>query len=342
VFETHQVKPHECLWNIAKARFGTATLWPSIYSFNNWAAANRIQQAAFIRNPNLIHPRQIILLPDLNLRLLRPIIENKNFTNLVNAADKRAASQRGLARPSRNSSATRHNPASYLGLKSVFALEYDLDRLPPQQIVTPVFTAEVKFGGKILMQPEHDEALVKLSNHGFITSKEFQAKTVLGDLTSGIDITWKPGDKKPSFSCNLTRAGHGPIPQIALEEETGGPKFVLTWKPFHGHFHSFEFIASCYAEITIKPNNRPSGSGGNQGPILASVPPAQPTITAGGQGLILGSISGPHGTIVARNPSQWRPAIVKPTGIAPLIGMGLLGLFAIIASNPEILLVAAI
>jgi hypothetical protein len=209
-------------------------------------------------------------------------------------------------------------------------------------VTTPIFTAEIKFGGKIVMHPEHDEALVKLSNHGFIASKEFQAKTVLGDLTGGIDITWKSGDKKPSFSCNLTRAGRGPIPQIAVEEEAEGPKFTLTWKPFHGHFHSFEFIAACYAEITIKPNDDTKGSGGSGARAITSIPASILPVAGGIGNRLVTPIPPSQGTIVAINPSLWNSGTIKPTGIVPLVGVTLLGIFAFIASNPEILLVAAI
>jgi hypothetical protein len=46
----------DCLWNIAKENYGNPFLWPRIYE------ANREQ----IRNPNVIFPKQQIVIPPLD------------------------------------------------------------------------------------------------------------------------------------------------------------------------------------------------------------------------------------------------------------------------------------
>lgn len=51
--ETYTVKKGDNLWNISKEKLGDATKWPAIHGLNS----------AQIKNPNLIYPNQVLLLP---------------------------------------------------------------------------------------------------------------------------------------------------------------------------------------------------------------------------------------------------------------------------------------
>lgn len=346
--ETYTVKSGDCLWDIAKSYYGYGHFWPSLYSFNNWAAARHVQQAGFIVNPNLIYPRQRLLLPDLDMQLLRGVIEDPRLVAAVRRADDSAAgrlsSRAGYsAEPlvksaAQVAAAKRDNPAAYLGFKPFLAFEYDLNDLPKTSIETPVFTAEIEWSGKIVMQPVHDDALVTLSNHGAMMAHEFKADTVFGELGSEVSVTWKPGDKRPGFACNLTRAGHGPIPEIAIEADRDGTKFVLRWKPFIGRFRGYEFVAVPAAEITVRPRDKGTPrdtTGPTRVGNITSIPAPPPTTIATRSGNI-SRIPGPSGPVIAANPHHFRGLRVNPSGVAPLVGVvGSILLF--IAANPEVL-----
>lgn len=375
MFETYRVKSGNCLWNISKHRFGYGHLWPSIYSFNNWAAARRIQNAKSIVDPNLIYPKQLVLIPDLDMQLLRPLVRSPRLTSVVDAADQAA---RGLTNridprliaPSTIARDQRRNPAAYLHFKPFWAFEYDLDNLKTIEFHVGALQAEVKWSGNILMQPVHDEALVTLSNHGAVVSQEFKADTVLGELSTGIEMTYQPTTKKLTFACNLTRAGHGVVPLIAFEGDDEGPKFLLKWQPFSGDFQGYSFIATCQAEVTIKAGGGggKTGDSGNTGLSSHSrsipAPPDQTRIAgiSSHAGLTANSLSGRNSPGLAsrsrsipRSPSRLvmmdtthsGSQILRPNGLAPLIGvLGAIGLGLamtgrFIEQNPELLLVLA-
>lgn len=52
-FETYTVKKGDNLWNISKEKLGDATKWPTIHGLNR----------SQIKNPDLIYPNQVLLLP---------------------------------------------------------------------------------------------------------------------------------------------------------------------------------------------------------------------------------------------------------------------------------------
>ncbi|SIR29280.1 MULTISPECIES: LysM peptidoglycan-binding domain-containing protein [Acidiphilium] len=358
MFETYRVKSGDCLWNISKHRFGYGHLWPSIYSFNNWAAARRIQNAKSIVDPNLIYPKQLVLIPDLDMQLLRPLVRSPRLTSVIDAADQAARGHTNridprLIAPSTIARDQRRNPAAYLHFKPFWAFEYDLDNLKTIEFHVGALQAEVKWSGTILMQPVHDEALVTLSNHGAVISQEFKADTVLGELSTGIDMTYQPTTKKLTFSCNLTRAGHGVVPSIAFEGDDEGPKFLLKWQPFSGNFQGYSFIATCQAEVTIK-----AGSGGGKtgesgstssgpstgtNPSARSIPgPPQKTLLAR-QNPSARSIPGPSNRLVMKDKiNKPSSGVARPNGLAPLIGiLGVIGLGLattgqFIERNPEL------
>jgi len=370
MFETYTVKKGDCLWNIAKSRYDDALFWPSLYSFNNWAAANHIQHAGFITDPNLIYPGRKILLPDLDMTLLRPILNAPKLAAAIRRADARAAGKPAtpaftaeplVLSPAQVAHDKRTNPAAYLGFKPFLAFEYDFDDLPPTTYDAPGFTAEIKWSGKAIMQPIHDTALITLSNHGAMLAHEFKANNAFGDFAAKPSIAWKPGDKHPAFACDLTRAGHGPIPEIAIETDAEGPKFVLTWKPFTGRFQGYEFLAVASAEITIKPKDvtgQSSNAAHNaNGSVSASQQPSRLALNRAATGSIpapqqsarlamnraaTGSIPGPHRSIIASNPMHLHIPTMGPTGMAPLVGATMIGgIMAFIAANPEVLIGAA-
>lgn len=350
MFETYTVKKGDCLWNIAKSRYDDALFWPSLYSFNNWAAANRIQHAGFITDPNLIYPGQKILLPDLDMTLLRPILNAPKLAAAIRRADARAAGKPAtpaftaeplVLSPAQVARDKRANPAAYLGFEPFFAFEYDFDDLPPTTYDAPGFTAEIKWSGKAIMQPVHDTALVTLSNHGAMLAHEFKANNAFGDFAAKPSIAWKPGDKHPAFACDLTRAGHGPIPEIAVEGDAEGPKFVLTWKLIHGCFKGYDFIASASAEITIKPKETGGTSSGRR--AMGSIPKPSQRMPVASPRIALGSIPNPSRAIIASNPMHLHIPTIRPSGMVPLVGATMIGgLMAFIIANPEILLVAAV
>lgn len=346
MFETYTVKQGDCLWNIAQAHYGNAQFWPSLYSFNNWAASQHIQNAGFIINPNLIYPRQKILLPDLDMTLLRPILENPKLAAAIHRADARAAGKPAIPAftaqplvlsPAQVARDKRANPAAYLGFKPFLAFEYDLDDLRTTVVETPLFTAEIKWSGKIVIQPVHDAALITLSNHGAILAHEFHANTVFGDLGSEASVIWKPGDKHPAFACNLTRAGDGPIPKITIEADQDGPKFLLSWKPFTGRFRAYDFIAVARAEITIKPKT----NGQSTGPRTYVSIPSTHINVANVSPRSFTAIPGRKPPMIASNPRHFGWPRVNPSGVAPLVGTSLVGgILLYLAANPEWLALA--
>ncbi len=348
MFETYTVKRGDCLWNIARSRYDDALFWPSLYSFNNWAAANHIQHAGFITDPNLIYPGQKILLPDLDMTLLRPILNAPKLAAAIRRADARAAGKPAtpaftaeplVLSPAQVARDKRANPAAYLGFKPFLAFEYDFDDLPLTTYVAPGFTAEIEWSGKAIMQPIHDTALITLSNHGAMLAHEFRANNAFGDFAAKPSIAWKPGDKHLAFACDLTRAGHGPIPEIAIETDAEGPKFVLTWKLIHGCFQGYDFVASASAEITIKPK----ASGPTTAPKnFVSIPQA-PTNVANVSPKTFTAIPGRKPTQIASNPRHFEWPKIKPKGIAPLVGGTVIGgILAFIIANPEWLALAVV
>lgn len=354
MFETYRVKSGDCLWNISKHRFGYGHLWPSIYSFNNWAAARRIQNAKSIVDPNLIYPKQIVLIPDLDMQLLRPLVRSPRLTSVIDAADQAARGHTNridprLIAPSTIARDQRRNPAAYLHFKPFWAFEYDLDNLKTIEFHVGALQAEVKWSGTILMQPVHDEALVTLSNHGAVVSQEFKADTVLGELSTGIDMTYHPTTKKLTFACNLTRAGHGVVPSIAFEGDDEGPKFLLKWQPFSGNFQGYSFIATCQAEVTIKADG--GGKSGDDTPdrFNRSIPAApNPTTAAKGPDRLTRAIPPASSRLVMRTQSlPHSSSFIKPSGLAPLIGvlgaigLGLAATGQFVERNPEVLLMLA-
>jgi hypothetical protein len=349
MFETYTVKKGDCLWNIAKSRYDDALFWPSLYSFNNWAAANRIQHAGFITDPNLIYPGEKILLPDLDMTLLRPILNAPKLAAAIRRADARAAGKPAtpaftaeplVLSPAQVARDQRANPAAYLGFKPFLAFEYDFDDLPPTTFDAPGFSAEIKWSGKAIMQQVHSSSLITLSNHGAMLAYEFKANNAFGDFVAKPSIAWKPGDKHPAFACDLTRAGHGPIPEIAIETDAEGPKFVLTWKLIHGCFKGYDFVASASVEITIKPKESGGTSSGRR--AMGSIPKPSQTMPSASPRIALGSIPAPSQTIIASNPMHMHIPTMSPSGMAPIVGATMLtGILAYIISNPEILAGAA-
>ncbi|MCW8308824.1 LysM peptidoglycan-binding domain-containing protein [Acidiphilium sp. PA] len=355
MFETYTVKKGDCLWNIARSRYDDALFWPSLYSFNNWAAANHIQHAGFITDPNLIYPGQKILLPDLDVTLLRPILNAPKLAAAIRRADARAAGKPAtpaftaeplVLSPAQVARNKRANPAAYLGFKPFLAFEYDFDDLPPTTYVAPGFTAEIKWSGNAIMQPVHDTALITLSNHGAMLAHEFKANNAFGDFATKPSVAWKPGDKHPAFACDLTRAGHGPIPEIAVENDAEGPKFVLTWKLIHGCFQGYDFVASASAEITIKPKETGGTPNSTNSPISRNVGsiPSKPTTTiASAAPRSVGMIPRQRHSLIASNPHHFSWPKVKPSGVAPLVGGTMIGgILAFIIANPEWLALAVV
>lgn len=352
MFETYTVKKGDCLWNIAKSRYDDALFWPSLYSFNNWAAANHIQHAGFITDPNLIYPGRKILLPDLDMTLLRPILNAPKLAAAIRRADARAAGKPAtpaftaeplVLSPAQVSHDKRANPAAYLGFKPFLAFEYDFDDLPPTTYTAPGFTAKIKWSGKAIMQPIHDTALITLSNHGAMVAHEFKANNAFGHFAAKPSIAWKPGDKHPAFACDFTRAGHGPIPEIAIEPDAEGPKFVLTWKLIHGRFQGYDFIASASAEITIKPkvNGQPNTPNSRSTPINIGSISSPPATIAKSTPINIGSIHRRKQILIASNPRHLEWPKVRSSGVAPLVGTSLVGGFLLyLSANPEWLLIA--
>lgn len=251
-YEIYTVRQGDCLWDIAGAYYGHPVLWPSLYSLNNWAAAHHVDRIRPIVNPNLIYPGERMLLKPLPVHRLKPLLDDPRLIAMV---------PRTEPAPSRGSLAglSIFNPAKKLGFKPFFALSYDFGDVDVGTYEAAGFTAEISYGGSITLQPDKDAALVTLSNTGVELDYERAARTVVGQLVGGAKVKYDPaaakaagGRRNPfSFSCALTRVGHGGVPDFAVEIDGDAVTCTLTFHPVHGNYHGYVFYSSDF-RVTAK------------------------------------------------------------------------------------------
>jgi hypothetical protein len=155
--------------------------------------------------------------------------------------------------------------------------------------------------------------------------------------------------KKFSFACNLTRSGGGVVPSVTFEGDAEGPKFLLKWKPYLGHFRSYSLVASCAAEVTIKGGGDGTGGDGSnrENPINRSIPaPTRPTIALNTNAMPR-TIPRLSSRLVMRPPPQAGHNFILPAGMAPFIGalatvgVGLAMAGRFVERNPELLVLLA-
>ncbi len=267
--QTYIVKPGDTLWRIARACYGYPQLWPSLYSFNNWAAAHRMPGASAIADPDRIFPGESILIPPLDLTTLRKLIEAPSLVALVHHADRlaHAAEHAGAhdpgttlhvgppgpytapphASPPLPSPASRHAPAPHTNPDSAVPSDSSCHLIPhaptlvpaPSHLASPEHTHRP---GLVPIPVELDDTnpATRLPLRPFLAFEydldAIPMQTVAGPgwvatITYSGKILLQPAHEKPL----VTLSNRGAV--LSLEQEAGGVLKNLTtvgevtWKP---------------------------------------------------------------------------------------------------------------
>lgn len=292
---THKVVAGETLEVIAARAYGSPSMWPSLYRYNNMLAVRRKRGGKPIVNPNRLQAGETIFLPELaprtaTRRIARRMMRGHGPVHRSTAVASRSvgpaspppppvpsAGQRLPGKPQGTPPAVRpfppapdggtgegqggDNPAErtlLTGLAWVFEL--------PKAIILSYEDAFIKaeffVEGAVQLQHDKVDTALKLLATGAEADVHQQAKRVVGQLFSSAYIKADLVKRTVEFECTLTlvAAAHAPAAQLsAASDEAGRPvlRGTVQIPDVEGEFMGFIFATDrVRVGIDVKPKDR--------------------------------------------------------------------------------------
>jgi hypothetical protein len=279
----HKVRAGETLWSIAKAHFGQGHLWPSIYVYNNSDAALKLRKKPLV-NPNLIHPGELIYLPqtrpDRHGRVVAPT--RKDSVPMPSVGMSRLIPPET---PTRSASAP--NPAEDV-LVPDFAIKYVLSDLPFFTQEGPNWKATAKLSGSIVLQRTQKVPLVVYSNKGVEAATRQDASSALAQLTSEakVSLDTKSGTIKFENALTVKSGTNAPSSKITMSATSDGRlvgKASIVLPTMRGFIRDFAYLApnvtvDLEVEVSAQSRLTPPTTSTSSATATAPAQPARPQV----------------------------------------------------------------
>ena len=171
------VRHGDTLWDISAKELGDPLKWPELFEHNN---QNKVvaNTGMKIADPDLIFVGQKLFIPG-------------------NSPVNKRPTQQKPPKP---------NTAKKKAFKKVSSVpfKYNLDDLPPQIIVSPLYMATISLKGSITIQSTRAIDFVTLNQKGFELAIKKETDVILGKLVSETQLGFNASTNEITFECGIT------------------------------------------------------------------------------------------------------------------------------------------
>jgi LysM repeat protein len=265
--EKYVVREGDSLWRIAKTKLGDGSQWPRIWRFNNRRQIIKITGSG-IKDPDLIHPNQVLLIPRLPTA-------GSGQTQNVSPAQKKVGSPHiaGSSTKTTQRPAQSTKPPSSLKdqlreIKSPISIKYRSELRFPS-IDTPEAHITMRMTGDVVLMTQ------KLYPATYVTQKEIETQVVTqanhayGALVSDSRVIFDPSTKQVTIRNMLVSQSNIPgatSTAVGIQADSSNPiprlRAEIRLPKLEGKFASFNYVAldvKFVVEITLKPKLPPPG-----------------------------------------------------------------------------------
>lgn len=256
------VRKGDCLWNIAKQHLGSGQQWPRIWKYNNREDVIRVTGRG-IKNPDLIFPGQILLIPHV-----------PGARKATGPSSAKPASPQGSLSP--------HGPlSSHLSaVQSPISVKFRLDDIKFPPLAQPGMILEIKMSGDIVMMSKKKYPALYVTQRRELELQAVQsANAALSTLVTDTRLIYDSKENKLTYRSMLVTQSGGSnawATAVGVQADSSSPipklRFEFRVPKLQGSLTEYLYTAlgvTIIVELTPKPDQAPLARDPRPAPSLA-------------------------------------------------------------------------
>ncbi|WP_337270086.1 LysM peptidoglycan-binding domain-containing protein [Oryzifoliimicrobium ureilyticus] len=273
----HTVVSGDTLWDISKAYLGNANEWPRIWRYNNRRDVIAVTGRE-IKNPDLIYPGQVILIPvTQGIGAHRAVSPNKSTAPHRPPHHETAPGKQQASTPSPQPMRTNEPQTAPADgplsrqlphVKSPVVFKYKLDDIKFPPIAQPGVIIEMKMTGSVLLSTKENYPAIYVTQREVEVAVTQAANNSFNQLVSKTNMIYEPGQNKltlrsmlvsqsknpnlPTFAVGTQVDSHSPMPKL---------RFEIKLPKLEGTIGNFLYLAEDVAYV-IELTPQPTGPRG--------------------------------------------------------------------------------